>query len=72
MRSFTRRLCLAAALLSIGCSVPTGGGPVRALDLASGEICRLSEVKLLDQEGAGKLFQVGEHLVVVMEGTPEE
>lgn len=30
------------------------------------------EVKLLDQEGAGKLYQAGEHLVCVMEGTPAE
>ena len=29
-------------------------------------------VQLLDTEGAGKLYQVGEHLVCVMEGTPEE
>ncbi len=27
---------------------------------------------LLDTEGAGKLYQIGEHLVCVMEGSPEE
>ncbi|MFP4500902.1 MAG: C45 family autoproteolytic acyltransferase/hydrolase [Candidatus Hydrogenedentota bacterium] len=31
-----------------------------------------AEVKLLDEEGAGKLYQVGEHLLCVMEGTPRE
>jgi hypothetical protein len=30
------------------------------------------EIRLLDQEGAGKLYQIGELLVCVMEGTPEE
>ena len=30
------------------------------------------EVKLVDEEGAGKLYQVGEHVVCVMEGTPEQ
>ncbi len=36
------------------------------------EIIDAPEVKLLDEEGAGKLYQVGEHLVLVMEGTHEE
>ncbi len=36
------------------------------------EIIESPEIALLDQEGAGKLFQVGEHLVLVMEGTHEE
>ena len=30
------------------------------------------EVTLVAEEGAGKLYQVGEHPVLVMEGTPEE
>jgi predicted choloylglycine hydrolase len=30
------------------------------------------ETHLLDEEGPGKLYQVGEHLVCVLEGTPEE
>lgn len=30
------------------------------------------EVTLIDEAGAGKLYQVGEHPVLVMEGTPEE
>ncbi len=30
------------------------------------------DTKQIDQEGAGKLYQVGEHLVCVMDGTPEE
>ena len=36
------------------------------------EIIDAPEMKLLDEEGAGKLYQVGEHLVLVMEGTHEE
>lgn len=36
------------------------------------EIIDAPEMKLLDKEGAGKLYQVGEHLVLVMEGTHEE
>lgn len=41
-------------------------------ELSTPEIVQNPEVKLLDTEGAGKLYQVGEHLVCVMEGTPEE
>ncbi len=44
----------------------------RAQDLRTPEIIEQPEVKLLDEEGAGKLYQVGEHLVCVMEGTPRE
>lgn len=40
--------------------------------LTTPEIVQNPEVKLVDQEGAGKLYQVGEHLVCVMEGTPGE
>lgn len=36
------------------------------------EIIENPEVKLLATEGAGKLYQVGEHLVCVMEGTYKE
>ncbi len=36
------------------------------------EIIESPEVTLLDEEGAGKLYRVGEHLVLVMEGTHEE
>ena len=36
------------------------------------EIINSPEVKLVDEEGAGKLYQVGEHPMLVMEGTPEE
>ncbi len=36
------------------------------------EIIEAPETKLLDSEGAGRLYQVGEHLVCVMEGTPTE
>ncbi len=36
------------------------------------EIIQDAKPELLDQEGAGKLFRVGEHLVCVMEGAPRE
>jgi len=36
------------------------------------EIIESPEVTLVDEEGAGKLYRVGEHPVLVMEGTPEE
>ena len=36
------------------------------------EVVENPDVKLLDSEGAGKLYQVGEQLVCVMEGAPEE
>lgn len=36
------------------------------------EVVENPEVKLLDEEGAGKLYQVDSLLVCVMEGTPEE
>lgn len=73
MLLFTRRLGLAAVLLSMGmlCS-GLAVAQSAALDSRQVEIIASPEVKLLDQEGAGKLLQVGEHLVVVMEGTPEE
>lgn len=38
----------------------------------SPEIVEHPEITLLDSEGSGKLFQVGEHLVCVLEGAPEE
>lgn len=36
------------------------------------EIIQNPQTRIIDQEGAGKLYQVGEHLVLVMEGTPAE
>ena len=36
------------------------------------EVIDNPEVTLLDSEGPGRLYRVGEHLVVVMEGTPAE
>ncbi|HPO14858.1 MAG TPA: C45 family autoproteolytic acyltransferase/hydrolase [Candidatus Hydrogenedentes bacterium] len=40
--------------------------------LITPDIIEHPEVKQIDAEGAGKLYSVGEHLVCVMEGTPEE
>ena len=41
-------------------------------ELTTPRIIQNPEIKLLDTEGAGKLYQVGEHLVCVMDGTPDE
>ena len=48
------------------------GSVAMAQELVTPEIITNPEVKLLDEEGAGKLYQVGEHLVCVMEGTHAE
>lgn len=40
--------------------------------LATPQVERDPEVKLVDQEGAGRLYSVGDLTVCVMEGTPEE
>lgn len=50
----------------------TGAASAPPAELITPEIIENPEVKLLDSEGAGKLYQVGEHVVCVMEGTPEE
>ncbi|MDQ1257018.1 MAG: hypothetical protein QG656_1619 [Candidatus Hydrogenedentes bacterium] len=49
-----------------------GAAKKPAAELVTPSIVENPEVKLLDTEGAGKLYQVGELLVCVMEGTPEE
>ncbi|HEO70619.1 MAG TPA: hypothetical protein ENN80_05100, partial [Candidatus Hydrogenedentes bacterium] len=49
-----------------------GEQAVEGSSLRTPEIVWNPEVELLDTEGAGKLYQVGEHLVCVMEGTHEE
>jgi hypothetical protein len=49
-----------------------GGIAAGQEELTTPVIVEKPEVKLLDQEGAGKLYQVGEHLVCVMEGAPAE
>jgi len=49
-----------------------GATPPPPQELTTPEIIENPEVTLLDSEGAGKLYRVGEHLVCVMEGTPEE
>ena len=41
-------------------------------ELRTPELVLEPVVQLLDREGAGRLFQVGEHTVCVMEGSPEE
>ena len=70
-----KRLYSLALVLLLGllCCFPR----VQAQDAAPEEwrtpaIVNDPEIRLLDTEGAGKLYQVGEHLVCVMEGTPKE
>ncbi|MDX9972610.1 MAG: C45 family peptidase [FCB group bacterium] len=46
--------------------------PPKAESLQTPKVNRSPEVKLLDREGAGELYQVGDLRVCVMEGTPEE
>ena len=47
-------------------------GMAQAQELRTPEVVAAPEITLLDEEGAGKLYQVGEHLVCVMEGTHRE
>ena len=67
--SFVVRL-VCASLLGVVGAIASGQAPEPKL--VTPVIVADPEVKLLDQEGPGKLFQVGEHLVCVLEGTPEE
>lgn len=60
--------CLPKALAQQASSVPNPAEPA----LVTPQIIEKPEVTLLDSEGAGKLYQVGEHLVCVMEGAPAE
>ena len=48
------------------------GKTADAVEWRTPEIIENPGVTLLDSEGAGKLYRVGEHLVCVMEGTPRE
>jgi len=62
-----------APVVLVACVVLLSSASVGAQqELTTPEIVANPEVSLLDTEGAGKLYQVGEHLVCVMEGTPEE
>jgi predicted choloylglycine hydrolase len=64
-------LLLAAALLCLAMPyVAAQETPAEALYTPN--IVENPEVTLIDEEGAGKLYQVGEWLVCVMEGTPRE
>ena len=47
-------------------------GAVPAGDWFTPRVITDAEPKLLDQEGGGKLYQVGELLVCVLEGSPRE
>lgn len=59
------------ALLSCLMLLIAGLAPAQE-ELTTPAIIEKPETKLLDQEGAAKLYQVGEHLVCVMEGSPAE
>ena len=58
-------------LLSVFCLLPAWAQDA-ATTPRTAKIIEDAPVKLLDSEGAGKLYQAGEHLVCVLEGTPEE
>ncbi len=67
-----KRACFAFAILLLASTV-FAQPPKSATDLTyTPTIVEKPEVRLLDQEGAGKLYQVGAQLVCVMEGTPDE
>jgi hypothetical protein len=62
--------CLAAILLTQAAFAQPSGS---ASELTfTPTIVEKPEVRLLDTEGQGKLYQVGKHLICIMEGTPEE
>ncbi len=64
---------LTVAVLCSGWTIPSFAQRAQTpAGWRSPEIIENPEVKLVDSEGAGKLYQVGEHLVCVMEGTHEE
>jgi predicted choloylglycine hydrolase len=67
---------LAIVVILVACACPGAlaqeSGPKTTPELITASIVEHPETKQLDQEGPGKLYQVGEHLVCVMEGTPEE
>lgn len=68
MLPVVRLLCV--FLLGVVGAIAWAQAPVP--ELVTPVIVTNPEVKLLDREGAGKLYQVGEHLVCVLEGMPEE
>lgn len=57
-----------AFVLAVICAI-AGSATIYAREIT---IIESPEVTLVAEEGAGKLYQVGEHPVLVMEGTPEE
>jgi predicted choloylglycine hydrolase len=69
MKLSTSIAILAAITLLCGTWTP---GSAFAEETFVAQIIDHPDVKLLDSEGAGKLYQVGEHLVCVMEGAPDE
>jgi len=58
--------------LMVGYGFAQEAPPAATPELYTPEIVENPEVKLIDEEGAGKLYQVGEHFVCVLEGTPAE
>jgi len=71
----TAALCLAAMLLAFAAfaEAPEASEPKPAeRELRTPDLVLEPEVRLVGEEGAGKRYQVGEHVVCVMEGTPEE
>jgi len=60
-----------SVVVSVACTFSLSALPAEQ-ELVTPQIVEDPEIKVLDTEGAGKLYQVGEHLVCVMEGTPRE
>lgn len=73
MRDFRFRMILAGLTLSAAllCGSVAWAQPP---EFTNRQISIIEDAvpQLLDQEGAGRLYQAGEHLVLVMEGTPAE
>ncbi len=69
---FTLFLAFSVLAVSASAQQPVSEAKSAENALTTPAILENPEVKVVDTEGAGKLYQVGEHLVCVMDGTPEE
>ena len=72
---FVLFMAVTTFLFAWGVASAAEGGAVQTTaptELVTPEIVKNPTVTLVAQEGAGTLYRVGDHLVCVMEGTPEE
>lgn len=72
MRKYTWAIVFLAVLACCAGSVAQAPPAPAPEALAAPTIISDAAPQVLDQEGPGKLIQLGEHLLCVMEGTPEE